>query len=282
MIPNLIFDVGMNNGDDTAYYLHKGYRVIAVEADPTLVDKARDRFAAEVRDGQLELVNVAIGSERGIAPFWICDVQSEWNSFDRALASRLGFPHHAIDVRCCPFRDMLDQYGVPSYLKVDIEGHDHYCLADLRPEDLPSYVSFEMTQIEMLFSLRNLGYSGFKLITQNNHSQLVVDLFSVKALLKRRLGPHSTVGRLARWASRVRRQIAVARPVPNDRPAWQFNWGSSGPFGEDTPGRWQSFDEAVYTWVTYQLGGSRYGTPSLEVWHDVHATRLVSPPPLLS
>src|SRR5215472_11513197 len=109
MISDLIFDVGMNNGDDTAYYLHKGYRVVAVEADPTLVDGARDRFHDQVRDGQLELVNVAIGPERGTARFWICDDQSWWNSFDRRAASRLGLSHHAIDVQCHPFRDLLEK-----------------------------------------------------------------------------------------------------------------------------------------------------------------------------
>jgi hypothetical protein len=29
-----IMDVGAHNGDDTAYYLHRGYRVVAVEASP--------------------------------------------------------------------------------------------------------------------------------------------------------------------------------------------------------------------------------------------------------
>jgi FkbM family methyltransferase len=278
MISDLIFDVGMNNGDDTAYYLHKGYRVVAVEADPTLVDKARDRFAAQVRDRQLELVNVGIGPERGTVPFWICESQSWWNSFDRAAASKRGFPHHAIDVRCCPLRDLLDQYGVPSYLKVDIEGNDRYCVADLKPNDLPSYVSLEISEVEMLFALRDLGYTGFKLISQEDHSQLVVDLFSVKALLKRRLRPHTTLRRLAGWASRARGQVAAASAAPTNGSTWRFVEGSSGPFGEDTHGDWQSFDEAVYTWVTYRLGRSRYGKPIL--WHDVHATRLVSPPEL--
>jgi FkbM family methyltransferase len=277
MISDLIFDVGMNNGDDTAYYLHKGYRVVAVEADPTLVDKARDRFADHVRSGQLELVNVAIGPERTTAPFWICETNSEWNSFTRALASRRGCPHHAIDVQCCPFRDLLDRYGVPSYLKVDIEGHDHYCVADLRSDDLPSYVSLEMAQVETLFALRDLGYTGFKLIKQDDHNQLVVDLFSAKALLKRRLRPYPAIFRLGQWASLISHRTAVARPAPADDSAWRFAIGSSGPFGEDTAGHWQSCDEAVYTWVTYQLGRSQYGKPS--PWHDVHATRLATPPP---
>ena len=144
MIADLIYDVGMNNGDDTAYYLFKGYRVVAVEADPTLIEKARERFADDIRRGQLELVNVAVGPKEETASFWICDSRSEWNSFNRRIASREELPHHAIDVQCRPFRSLLEQFGVPSYLKIDIEGHDHYCVADLDPRDLPKYISLEM------------------------------------------------------------------------------------------------------------------------------------------
>ena len=41
----LVFDIGMHNGDDTAYYLSRGYRVLAVEANPSLCASARERFA---------------------------------------------------------------------------------------------------------------------------------------------------------------------------------------------------------------------------------------------
>ena len=55
---------------------------------------------------------------------------------------------------------------------------------------------------------------------------------------------------------------------------WHFTMGSSGPFGDDTDGAWQTFDDVTYTWGPTSLGRSRYGAPSLDVWHDVHATRI--------
>jgi hypothetical protein len=36
--------VGMHKGEDVAYYLHKGYSVLAIEADPQLVEKAKQQF----------------------------------------------------------------------------------------------------------------------------------------------------------------------------------------------------------------------------------------------
>ena len=44
MHTDLVFDIGMNNGDDTAYYLHRGFRVVAVEADPILCAAATTRL----------------------------------------------------------------------------------------------------------------------------------------------------------------------------------------------------------------------------------------------
>jgi FkbM family methyltransferase len=279
MKADLIFDVGMNNGDDTAYYLFKGFRVVAIDADPTLIECARQRFAEPIRQGRLELVNAAIGPQEATAPFWICEGKSEWNSFDRQIASRNGLSCHAIEVRCRPFRDLLRQYGVPYYLKIDIEGHDQYCIADLDRRDLPKYVSLEMGHVEHLWALRDVGYKNFKLITQNDHSQLAVDLFSTKAFVRRELRRYPRVYRLAsRFASHCRQLRSASAEQRNVSASssnghrWQFPMGSSGPFGEDTDGPWRTLDETAYTWVTYELGRSSYGQPSLDIWHDVHAT----------
>ena len=280
MTSDLIFDVGMNNGDDTAYYLFKGFRVVAIEADPTLVERARERFAEPISQGRLELVNVAIGPREETAPFWICESKSEWNSFDRRIASRDGLACHAIEVRCRRFRGLLEQYGVPYYLKIDIEGHDGYCVADLDPRDLPRYLSLEMASVDSLWALRDLGYKSYKLITQNDHSQLSVDPFSLKALVKRQLLPYPALYRFSRALARVvgRRPLRFASvrtnhhgpETTNGRP-WKFSLGSSGPFGEETSGRWRTVEDTAYTWITYQLGRTSYGPPGLSIWHDVHA-----------
>lgn len=276
MIADLIYDVGMNDGDDTAYYLHEGYRVVAIEVDPGLIEQARERFAEPIRQGRLELVQAAIGPRRETAQFWICEGKSVWNSFDRQIASREGHSCHAIDVECLPFRDLLEQYGVPFYLKVDIEGHDAYCIADLDEQDLPKYVSFEIErQLEPLFMLRDLGYSRFKLITQNDHSQLAVDPFSVRQRMKQRLRRYPTAYRFVHQLAGLRKRLSSTEPGRHrvNGNHWTFALGSSGPFGENTAGRWQTFDEVAFTWLTYHLGRSWYGQPSVWVWHDLHAVR---------
>ena len=62
---DLIFDFGMHDGSDTAYYLRKGFRVVAVEANPELVAAGQSRFRAEIAEGRLTIVNKAIAEQPG-------------------------------------------------------------------------------------------------------------------------------------------------------------------------------------------------------------------------
>ena len=48
MDDDLIFDVGLHHGDDAAYYLSKGFRVVGIEANPQLAERCG-------RKGELEL-----------------------------------------------------------------------------------------------------------------------------------------------------------------------------------------------------------------------------------
>src|SRR5579864_8439112 len=86
----LIFDVGANDGGDTAYYLWLGYIVVAIEADPSLAEGLRTRFAEEMEDGRVIVVNVAVAErdEQEIA-FYVSRDNTE-SSLVRSVAERSG------------------------------------------------------------------------------------------------------------------------------------------------------------------------------------------------
>ena len=85
MDERVIIDVGMHNGTDTDFYLKKGFRVIAVEANPRLVEKARDRFAAEIASGRLEILEGAITDREGDVEFWVNLDQDLWSAVDEKI-----------------------------------------------------------------------------------------------------------------------------------------------------------------------------------------------------
>ncbi len=88
MIKDLIFDVGMNNGEDTAHYLSSGYRVVAVEANPQLCDAVAKRFSKQVESNRLFIEWVAIAPCAGTVTFWINENHREFSACEREIASR--------------------------------------------------------------------------------------------------------------------------------------------------------------------------------------------------
>ncbi|MEL6372686.1 MAG: FkbM family methyltransferase [Pseudomonadota bacterium] len=86
---DLIYDVGMHNGDDTAYYLAKGFRVLAFEAHPDLAKAGRARFAHALDQGQLEIVEgaiVPVDHAGDDVTFFANATRSEWGTISADLA----------------------------------------------------------------------------------------------------------------------------------------------------------------------------------------------------
>jgi len=174
VIPDLIYDIGMHVGNDTAHYLNEGFRVVAIEANPVLVDHCYQRFAGPLRDGRLNILPVGIAADHGISPFYVNPRNSEWSSFDRAVGWRDG-EGIVIDVPTMPFDDVLTDYGIPYYMKIDIEMGDIHCLRALNASDLPKYLSVEAHILDYFMVLRNLGFSLFKLLDQTCHNVSNID-----------------------------------------------------------------------------------------------------------
>jgi hypothetical protein len=88
-IDDLVFDVGMHLGEDSAYYLAKGYRVVAVEANPELADAGRRRFDREISAGRLTIVEGAIAdTDRPTITFYRHPTESVWGTADPDWAGR--------------------------------------------------------------------------------------------------------------------------------------------------------------------------------------------------
>jgi len=68
---DLIFDIGANNGDDTAFYLKKGFRVVAIEADPALAQKLYDRFAEDIAAGNVVIEGVGVSDKVSSLEFYV-------------------------------------------------------------------------------------------------------------------------------------------------------------------------------------------------------------------
>ena len=260
MNSTLVYDVGMSTGEDTAYYLHKGYSVVAIDANPELAERGTSTFATEISKGRVVILNIGIAETDGELDFWVCDDNDDWSSFDRSRLLRYEAAHHSVRVKTRTFASVMEEYGVPFYCKIDIEGHDRICIEQLEQDKKPEYISIEMTEGQWLndiYQLKNLGYRGFKVI-----DQVSLGIPWKWSPLDAATALHPAVA--AVWG-RVRTKVYwTRRPRVGD---WSFPWGSSGPFGEETAGRWLGVEEAIRLCTAVQDRSRKRNEP---LWCDIH------------
>lgn len=239
---DLIYDLGSNDGKDTSFYLAKGFRVVAVDADPTLCDKIRGDHAAAIASGRLSVENIGIGGESKVMPFYVNQF-AEWSSFKANSKATKALTHTVIEVRMEPLSKLIAAHGVPYYLKIDIEGHEMAALASMDPDvGLPAYLSFELNQDRenIMNLLASWGFSAFQLIRQG-------------------------------------RDFLAAPPNPareGGYVAQKFTNGHSGCFGRDLPDHWldkTAATAAITDAVAASNARTRLGEPA--GWFDLHARR---------
>ena len=274
-MPDLVFDIGMHHGNDTAFYLANGYRVVGVDASPLLTEQCAARFHREVASGQLTILNEGILDRPGVFTFQRNLQRDEWSTFDPDKNGKPG-PWEEIEVRCRSLAALIADYGVPYFIKIDIEGADFQAIATLSSETAPRYISLELNPSDpMIERLIELGYSSFKLVDEEtlwNAPPIWEHEIGWRLLrkLSRRFPPFHSAMRALPLRFRMRREWN-----PTERRSFKgydFPGQSSGPFGEDAAGDWLSPKAALARFARIRNGYVRAGL-SDALWWDVHARR---------
>jgi FkbM family methyltransferase len=236
---NLIYDIGAHRGEDTDFYLGKGFRVVAIEANPVLVEQLRTRFPGELRSGQLIVVDKAVGSKLDeTISFFVNELKDDWSATDREVASKGTMAVTEVKVHTISLQELFAEHGLPYYLKVDIEGGDLAVAESLLAIDvLPEYASFEFHETRMLAVLEVAGYRQFQLVNQ--------------------------------FLNGLRGEIAPPREGNAYWPG-QFTGYHSGHFGRELPeSEWVDFEEAMRQRLAFQHL-CRTGDLK-DSWFDLHA-----------
>ncbi len=268
---DLVFDIGMHRGEDTAFYLALGYRVVAFEANPELVAHCEQRFSAAIAEKRLSIVSGAIApaDRQGPVTFYKNARKSVWGTTvptwverNRAAAADVV----RIEVPAVDFEAHLRRHGTPFFAKIDVEGVDDLvrnALCSAVPA--PPLLSLESEKVDFaqledtVAGLVAAGYRHFGVVQQ---------------------------------AGIPGRRDLVTR-VDGSPTHYRFEKHASGPFGVDLRTEWLTAEQAldVYRGIFrhYQLIGDgsflgRWGRLGLKAaermfriglpgWHDLHAAR---------
>jgi len=127
-----IFDIGANYGEYTAAFFSLGARkVVAVEPQPDLAGFVASAFADEVRAGRLQVRVEAVGAQEGHAilfsapdPHKSMATMSETFIESARQGGRAWNDAVPTDVELTTLDALIQTFGVPDYIKVDVEGFD--------------------------------------------------------------------------------------------------------------------------------------------------------------
>lgn len=144
----LVFDIGMSDGNDTAFYLAKGFRVIGVEPDVKRFYALGERFGADIETGRFCLENSVPDARDG-----------EIVEFLPAGGAR---PYHAVTIG---WSGLVKKYGIPHYVRLSRAAPGFF--SDAGPAR-PVYISVPAEDAE---ALPAIGYRRFKLVPRSALSE---------------------------------------------------------------------------------------------------------------
>ena len=141
---DVVFDVGANVGYYADTFLALGAHVVAVEPNPALCG----RLKQIAQRSNLVIENCALGDKEGTAFFHVCSdpglstLSNEW--YEHAKTSPIHGGAHwdeAVEVEVKTLDSLAAKYGVPAFVKIDVEGFEDHVLAGMSFR--PNALSFE-------------------------------------------------------------------------------------------------------------------------------------------
>jgi FkbM family methyltransferase len=148
---DLVFDIGAHVGDRVASFRRLGTRVVAVEPQPALAKTLRLLYG---RDPQVTIEQTAVGRQQGSLELNINidnpTISTASGDFIDAAAHATGWEGQAwskrLRVPLTTLDALIARYGLPTFIKVDVEGFEAEALAGLsQPAEA---LSFECTTIQ--------------------------------------------------------------------------------------------------------------------------------------
>jgi FkbM family methyltransferase len=149
----IAFDIGANKGNKTKALLKMGFKVVAVDPEPSCISTLKYRYG---NNPHVTIVEKGLSNETGTATLFITSPRSGLNTMSTKRTDELKqtsqeqtvrfVQKHEIDVSTLDI--LIDTYGCPYFIKIDVEGFEHKVLQGLTKK--PSFISFEANLPEFI------------------------------------------------------------------------------------------------------------------------------------
>jgi FkbM family methyltransferase len=222
----IIFDFGSNNGQNLSYFLKKAEIVVCVEANTILTERIKKKFYRHINNNSLFIENVCLSEIDGVKDFYI----SKQNDVLSTLIPPLNKENYQrITITSMTPSNIIKKYRTKllvneiEYIKIDVEGYDHIILDDLFKNNIyPKYISAEVHDSMVINLILNSPYKSFKFLDGNEIGN------NIKKI---------------EFLNHKQESVKI-----------DFTHHSSGPYGDDIPGKYYTRDSIINYFLNNGLG----------------------------
>jgi len=222
----IIFDFGSNNGQNLSYFLKKAEIVVCVEANTILTERIKKKFERHINNNSLFIENVCSSEIDGVKDFYI----SKQNDVLSTLIPPLNKENYQrITITSMTPSNIIKKYRTKllvneiEYIKIDVEGYDHIIIDDLFKNNIyPKYISAEVHDSMVINLILNSPYKSFKFLDGNEIGN------NIKKI---------------EFLNHKQESVKI-----------DFTHHSSGPYGDDIPGKYYTRDSIINYFLNNGLG----------------------------
>lgn len=166
----LVFDIGANRGNMTNFFIGQSEKVICFEPNQELLSHIRNRFKSMI-DSRIFLDSRGLSDKEETKTFKISNADTiSTFSEDWIHNSRFTGSYNwdkLVEVKTTTLDNIIDEYGIPDFIKIDVEGYELEVIQGLTKLLDSTTFSFEWAEEqyekmkEIYEHLNNLGYMNF-------------------------------------------------------------------------------------------------------------------------
>lgn len=174
----LIFDIGANSGNMVKIFKDVAEKVVAFEPNPVLIDELKNMF----KNDNVVIDSRGLSNEIGRKIFNISHVHTV-STFSQDWINKSRFSNdirwdYPTEVEITTLDKVIDEYGIPDYVKIDVEGYEYEVLTSLTkflPETLFAFEWAEEMKDKIYLTVEHVNNLGYKSFAHTEKDEVLFD-----------------------------------------------------------------------------------------------------------